>query len=197
MFRLSILIAICTFLSLKLYAAPTEVIVTDIRDNTGGEYSVSELQEGGKFFHDRNYTMTHIPEKYLGLTQIQTSADCPGGIEYRLSFIIDRPAYVYMAWDSRHKSPEDREQNPEDWFTDAYVNTGEILILDDPHPPVEYLIYEPVEGVEGKIELFGIEEISRDDPVNMWTIFLEETVVSVNPTGNLVTTWGNIKERSK
>ncbi len=197
MFRLSILIAIYVLLSLKLYAEPTKVIVTDVRDNIGGEYAVSELQEAGKFFHDRDYTMTSIPEKYLGLTQIQTSADCPGGIDYRLSFVIDRPAKVYMAWDSRHRRPENREQNPEDWFADAYVDTGEILVLDDPHPPVEYFIYEPVERVEGKIDLFGIEEISPDDPVNMWTIFLQETIVSVDPTGNLVTTWGNIKERSK
>ena len=197
MFRLGIMVAVCILLSLKLYAESTKVIVTDVSDNTGGEYAVSELQEGGKFFHDRDYTMTHIPEKYLGLTQIQTSADCPGGIDYRLSFVIDRPAKVYMAWDSRHNRPESREQDPEDWFTDAYVDTGEILVLDAPHPPVEYLIYEPVESVEGKVELLGIEVISPDDPVNMWTIFLIETVVAVDPTGNLVTTWGNIKERSK
>ena len=197
MFRLNMLIAICISLTLKLYAAPTKVIVTDISDNAGGEYAVSELQEGGKFFHDRDYTITHIPEKYLGLTQIQTSADCPGGIDYRLSFFVDRPAYVYMAWDSRHERPENREQDPEDWFTHAYVNTGEILMLDDPHPPVEYLIYEPMEGVEGKIELLGIEVLSPNDPVNMWTIFLIESIVSVNPTGNLVTTWGSIKEELK
>ena len=197
MFRLILLIAICILLSLQLYAEPTKVIVTDVRDNIGGEYAVSELQEGGKFFHDREYTMTGIPEKYLGLTQIQTSADCPGGIDYRLSFVVDRPAKVYMAWDSRHTRPENREQHPEDWFTDTYMDTGEMFILDDPHPPVEYIIYEPAESVEGKVELLGIEVISPDDPVNMWTLFLIETVVSVDPTGNLVTTWGKIKKRSK
>ena len=170
------------------------VEVTEIEDNKGGVYQAAELEEGGKFFHDRDYTITHIPKVFLGLTQVSTSADCPGGQDYKLTFNIDRPAYVYTAWDSRHKLPEDRGQDPKGWFTKAYTDTGETLFLDAPHAPTEYLIYKSNEPYEDKVELLGIDEVVGD-PVIMWTIFLEEGVLPVDPVGNLTATWGQIKAR--
>ncbi len=170
------------------------VKVTDIEDNKGGIYAAVELEEGGKFFHDRDYTITHIPEEFLGLTQVSTSADCPGGQDYKLTFKIDRPVYVYTAWDSRHTLPEERGQDPKDWFTDAYTDTGKTLFLDAPHDPTEYFIYKSNEPFEGTVELLGIDEVIGD-PVIMWTIFVEEGVLPVNPEGNLTTTWGQIKSR--
>lgn len=169
------------------------VVVTEIKDNKGGVYQAVELEEGGKFFHDRDYTITHIPKDFLGLTQVSTSADCPGGQDYKLTFDIDRPAYVYQAWDSRHKRPEDRGQDPKGWFTNAYTDTSEILMLDAPHAPTEYFIYKSNEPYpKGTVELLGIDEVIGD-PVLMWTIFVEEGVLLVDPTGNLTTTWGKIK----
>ena len=170
------------------------VEVTDIEDNKGGIYAAVELEEGGKFFHDRDYTITHIPKEFLGLTQVSTSADCPGGQDYKLTFEIDRPAYVYTAWDSRHKRPEERGQDPKDWFTDAYTDTGETLFLDAPHDPTEYFIYKSNEPFEGTVELLGIDEVIGD-PVIMWTIFVEEGTLPVDAEGNLTTTWGQIKSR--
>jgi len=169
-----------------------QVVVTEIEDNKGGIYKAVELEEGGKFFHDRDYTITHIPKEFLGFTQVSTSADCPGGQDYKLTFNIDRPAYVYQAWDSRHTRPEDRGQDPKGWFTDGYTDTGEILMLDAPHAPTEYFIYKSNEPYDGTVELLGIDEVIGD-PVLMWTIFLEETVLPVDPEGNLTTTWGEIK----
>lgn len=170
------------------------VEVTDIEDNKGGIYAAVELEEGGKFFHDRDYTITHIPEEFLGLTQVSTSADCPGGQDYKLTFDIDRPAYVYTAWDSRHTRPEERGQDPRDWFTDAYTDTGETLFLDAPHDPTEYFIYKSNEPFEGTVELLGIDEVIGD-PVIMWTIFVEEGTLPVDAEGNLTTTWGQVKSR--
>lgn len=170
------------------------VEVTDIEDNKGGIYAAVELEEGGKFFHDRDYTITHIPEEFLGLTQVSTSADCPGGQDYKLTFDIDRPAYVYTAWDSRHTRPEERGQDPKDWFTDAYTDTGETLFLDAPHDPTEYFIYKSNEPFEGTVELLGIDEVIGD-PVIMWTIFVEEGTLPVDAEGNLTTTWGQVKAR--
>ena len=169
------------------------VVVTEIEDNKGGAYQATELEEGGKFFHDRDYTITTIPKDFLGLTQVSTSADCPGGQDYRLTFEIDRPAYIYQAWDSRHTPPEDRGQDPKDWFTKEYTNTEEVLMLDAPHAPTEYHIYKSNEPYpKGEVELLGIDEVIGD-PVLMWTIFLEEGVLPVDPAGSLTTTWGEIK----
>ena len=190
-------IAIWTFalMAATLFAVFADAVeVTDIEDNKGGIYAAVELEEGGKFFHDRDYTITHIPEEFLGLTQVSTSADCPGGQDYKLTFDIDRPAYVYTAWDSRHKRPEERGQDPKDWFTDAYTDTGETLFLDAPHDPTEYFIYKSNEPFEGMVELLGIDEVIGD-PVIMWTIFVEEGTLPVDAEGNLTTTWGQIKSR--
>ena len=190
------LIYICIttlFLIASLIAFAEKVEVTNIEDNKNGAYQATELEEKGKFFHDRDYTITNIPKEFLGLTQVSTSADCPGGQDYRLTFEIDRPAYVYQAWDSRHKRPEDRGQEPKGWFTKGYTDTEKTLVLDAPHPPVEYFIYKSNEPYpEGKVELLGIDEVIGD-PVIMWTIFLEEGQLPVDPEGNLTTTWGEIK----
>ena len=181
------------FLVASLIAFAEKVEVTNIEDNKNGAYQAVELEEKGKFFHDRDYTITNIPKEFLGLTQVSTSADCPGGQDYRLTFEIDRPAYVYQAWDSRHKRPEDRGQEPKGWFTDGYTDTEKTLVLDAPHPPVEYFIYKSNEPYpEGEVELLGIDEVIGD-PVIMWTIFLEEGQLPVSPVGNLTTTWGDIK----
>jgi len=80
-----------------LNAYADKVEVENVEDNKGGTYAVTELEEGGKFFHDRDYTITHIPEEFLGFTQVHTSANCPGGQDYKLTFEIDRSAFVYMA----------------------------------------------------------------------------------------------------
>ena len=180
------------FVAASFIAFADQVEVTEIEDNKGGAYKAVELEEGGKFFHDRDYTITNIPKEFLGLTQVSTSADCPGGQEYRLTFNIDRPAYVYAAWDSRHKRPEDRGQDPKGWFTKGFTDTEETLFLDAPHNPTEYFIYKSNEPYEGGVEMLGIDEVVGD-PVLMWTIFLEEGVLPVDPTGNFTTTWGEIK----
>jgi hypothetical protein len=65
-------------------------------------------------------------------------------------------------------------------------------MLDAPHAPTEYFIYKSNEPYEGAVELLGIDEVIGD-PVLMWTIFLEEGVLPVDPTGNFTTTWGEIK----
>ena len=185
------IVALLIATSLTVFA--DKVVVTDIEDNKGGAYQATELEEGGKFFHDRDYTITTIPKDFLGLTQVSTSADCPGGQDYRLTFEIDRPAYIYQAWDSRHTRPEERGQDPKGWFTDGYTDTEEILMLDAPHAPTEYHIYKSNEPhPKGAVELLGIDEVIGD-PVLMWTIFLEEGVLPVDPAGSLTTTWGEIK----
>ena len=191
--KLAYVFIVALFIATSLTVFADKVVVTDIEDNKGGAYQATELEEGGKFFHDRDYTITTIPKDFLGLTQVSTSADCPGGQDYRLTFEIDRPAYIYQAWDSRHTPPEDRGQDPKGWFTKGYTDTEEILMLDAPHAPTEYHIYKSNEPYpKGSVELLGIDEVIGD-PVLMWTIFLEEGVLPVDPAGSLTTTWGEIK----
>jgi len=176
--------------SLNAYADKVEV--KNVQDNKGGKYVVTELTEGGLFYHDRQYTITNIPKEFVGLTQIHTSCDCPGGQDYRLTFKIDRSAFVYTAWDSRHKRPEERGQEPKGWFTKNYKDTGKTLFLDTPHPKTEYWIYKSNKPYpKGKVELLGIDTVVGD-PVIMWTIFLEEGA-AVQPDKKLTITWAKVK----
>jgi hypothetical protein len=181
------------FALVSVYAK--QVDVTNVKDNKNGKYVVTELTEGEKFFHDRDYTITGIPKEFVGLTQVHTSADCPGGQDYRLTFEIDSSAFLYTAWDSRHKKPEDRGQDPKGWFTKAFTDTGKTLFLDNPHPQTMYLIYKSnTPYPKGKVELLGIDEVIGD-PVIMWTIFLEEGKLAVEPDAKLTTTWGRLKAK--
>jgi hypothetical protein len=149
------------------------VKVSNIKDNVDGTYKDGELKEGGKFYHDREYTITHIPKQFLGLTHLLVSADCPGGKKWKLTFEIDRPAFLYMAWDSRHKRPEDRGQNPKGWVRKGFKDTGKVLFLDAPHAPTEYWIYKSIEPYpKGQVVIPGIDEVVGD-PMLMWTVFLE------------------------
>ena len=47
----------------------------------GKAFVVGVTEEGGKFYHDRVYTMTGIPKQYLGPTNITTSADTIGDLD--------------------------------------------------------------------------------------------------------------------
>ena len=172
-----------------------KVQVQNVEDNKGGKYVVAELKEGAKFWHDRDYTLDSAPKEFLELTQIQPSVNCPGGQDYRLSFEIDRDAFVYTAWDSRHTRPEKRGQEPEGWFTNNHKDMGKSLFVQTkPVEPIEYWIYRSKRAYpKGKVELLGIDEVIGD-PIIMWTIFLEEgSFIQVQPGGKLTATWAEIK----
>ena len=68
--------ALCIATALTAFAADP-VVVTEIKDNKGGIYKAVELEEGGKFFHDRDYTITNIPKDFVGLTQVLRQPTVP------------------------------------------------------------------------------------------------------------------------
>jgi len=124
-----------------------------------------------------------------------TSADSLGTLDYEWTFEIDRPAYVYIAFDSRFARPEDREQNPKGWFDDAFDDTGQALFLDDPHPVTEYFIYRSKEPYpKGKVTIFGIDETRAGDPISVWGFFVQEGKLAISsPSDKLAAKWGKIK----
>jgi hypothetical protein len=82
-------------LASSVYAGEA-VEVTDPKSSTGETFVVGVMEEGGKFYHDRDYIMTGIPEQYLGLTNITTSADTVSDVNVEWMFEIDQSAYVLM-----------------------------------------------------------------------------------------------------
>ena len=186
---------------LAILGVYAKVEVTNIEDNKGGTYKAGVMEEGGLLYHDRNYTIENVPEEFLGLTQIMASANCPGGLDYRLTFEIDRSAFVYTAWDVRPDfqikmlRPEERGQDPENWFNDNFYDTGK-KFAGMLNQPWDYLIYRSNNRYpEGKVELKGIG-VPEEDPILMWTIFLSEEgdpVTAVKPIQKLTATWAKIK----
>ena len=67
----------------------------------GKAFVVGVTEEGGKFYHDRVYTMKEIPKQYLGLTNITASADTIGDLDVQWTFKINLSAYVYIGFDER------------------------------------------------------------------------------------------------
>ena len=193
--RYSIGLVLMMFLfAVSIYADQVEV--TDPESNGGEALVVGVIEEGGKFWHDRDYTMTGIPEEYLGLTSIMSSADSLGTLDHEWMFEIDRSAYVYIAFDSRFARPEDREQDPKEWFDDTFDDTGQVLFLDAPHPTiVEYWIYRSKEAYPtGQVTIFGLDETRPGDPISVWVFFVEEGKLAVSsPSDKLATKWGKIK----
>lgn len=187
------LVLVVLLLAASAYAG--EVEVTNPKNNKGEEFVVGVLKEGGKFYHDRDYTMTGIPKDFLGLTSIMTSADSLGGVEYRWTFDIDRSAFVYIAFDSRAPRPKKRKQDPGDWFNEGFTDTGKVLFLNAPHPKTEYWIYKSNEPYpKGEVTLFGIEGATNFANQTLWVVFVEEGKQAVvSPSGNLATRWGAIK----
>ena len=169
-----------------------EVEVTDPKSSKNEALVVGVLEEGGKFYHDRDYIMTGVPEEYQGFTSIMTSADTQGNVDVQWTFEIDRPAYVYIAFDSRATRPEDRDQDPKDWFSDGFTDTGEVVVLDAPHPPTDYWVYRSNEPYpKGEVTLDGIAQ--GHGAGTLWVMFVEEADLAVSSQEKLAARWGEIK----
>ena len=164
--------------------------VTDPKGSNNGPVDVGVVEEEGKFYRDRdNMWMAGIPEQYLGCTSMMFGADGQGGVDVQWTFGIDRPAYVYIAFDSRFSRPEERDQDPKDWFDDGFTDTGEVMLL-DPFG-IDYWIYKSNEPYpEGTVTLHGIEDADNV----FWVMFVEEGKgAAVSPQEKLATKWGEIK----
>ena len=99
--KASRILIMCTFLLCLLplgQALAGPVKVTNVRDNFNkGPYEVLDLEEGTFFFTNREYIVTEIPKKYLGMTFIRTANDPVGGDDmkqFEISFDIDKAADV-------------------------------------------------------------------------------------------------------
>ena len=169
-----------------------EVEVTDPESSTGEKFVVGVIDEGALLAHDRAYTMTEIPEEYLGLTSIMTSMDTVGDDSVQWTFEIDRPAYVYIAFDDRWAPPEDRDQDPKDWFSDAFTKTEETILIADADPQLTFWIYKSNEPYpKGEVTLDGIGQGGGDGVYRI--TFLQEGKLAVSSQEKLAGRWGEIK----
>ena len=182
-------------LASSVYAVEV-VEVTDPEDSKGETFVVGVIEEDGMFWHDRAYLMTDVPEEYLGLTSIQTSADTLGDVSVTWTFTIDQSAYVYIAFDERWDRPENREQDPKDWFNDDFTDTGQVVVLTDPAgaawAPLDYWLYKSNDPFPaGEVTIQGLSQGGGDGVYRV--TFLEAGTAAVSPQEKLAARWGEIK----
>ena len=187
---LVIVAVVALVLASSVYA---EVVATDPKTSEGEEFVVGVLDEGALLVYDRAYTMTEIPEKYLGLTCIMTSMDTVADESVQWMFGIDQPAYVYMAFDDRWAPPEERAQNPEGWFSDGFTKTGETILIADADPQLTYWIYKSNEPYPaGTVTIQGLGQ-GGGDGVYRVTFLQGADMTAVSPQEKLAGRWGEIK----
>jgi len=189
---LSFIFSITFFICLLTFgqAWAGEVKITNVQDNFNkGKYEVLDLEEGTLFFTNREYLVTVIPEKYLGMTFIRTANDPVNQDqqrEFEISFDIDREADIYVAYDSRIELNDPAH----DWIKNDYIKTGDdVTLAGAGHAPTPWNVYKSKKSFpKGTVKTYG-------GAWTMYIIFVDAAGVTpaVNPSQKLTSTWGRIK----
>jgi chitodextrinase len=98
-----------------------------ITGTTPSSYVWGALDVGGKVYIDRSYTYTDVPAAYQGLKVLQTANDDKGSTGSAfLSFTVDQPVTVYVAYGSRASSLPA-------WLQGWQATGDRLLTTDVPH----------------------------------------------------------------
>ena len=140
-----------------------------LKTKTRVPYTVKNeaLQNGVEVFSDRKFTYSDVPTQLSGSSIVQTANnDKSAKTKDLISFSVNIPAEVYIAWDRRNK--------PAEWLTGKFTKTDLKVKLSD---STEFLLYKG-KFPAGKIVLGG-NEGGRN--TSMYQIFLKkESKESVN-----------------
>ena len=177
--------------AIAIMAVPAISEVTNVSDNVGGTYEISEFQVGVKAFTDRDHIIKEIPEKYLGATYI----GCPvssvrGAPDTDIKVEIDASSQVYILWYKQGEWAKPHE--PSDWLLKDYEEMKEDTVIWGPDggqgynfvpwkskailPPGEFHTF-----ITGNDVAYGIFVIEAD------------TSSAVNAVGRTAALWGKIK----
>ena len=86
-------------------------------------YELSNLNEGNKYYIDREYTLTTIPDEYKDFYLIKTANDNKATLDLGLHFNICSNADIYIAYDHRISPPS--------WITYNYIYTTQKIYVTD------------------------------------------------------------------
>ncbi len=129
-------------------------------------YQQDVLQAGKAYYIDRAFTLLDVPAALQGLTFIRTANnDKSDANPAFLSFTIDQPANIYVAYDSRvARLPH--------WLTDHFVSTSYSLGVSDQG---QYLHLWSYTSAAGTVTLGGniAEGFQSDSGYSMYSIIIE------------------------
>lgn len=153
------------------------LFIQDIRGEGSAKLYRAEpngLQRGVSVYADRNYTFTEIPEALAGATQLRTHNDDKANRSSKfLSFQINLPATLYLAYDGRRTPPGALIEGMEKTDLVVGMSNGE-----------SFPVYQRAIGA-GEVILAG-NKIGGSGGESMYQVFLSKA-------GGNKTTMGEVK----
>ena len=84
----------------------SQLSISDINVASGNTYTLDTLEQGKLVYIDRTFTYTDIPSNLTGMQYIQTANnDKNSSSNDFLTFTINQPVNVYVAYDKRNNTP--------------------------------------------------------------------------------------------
>ena len=142
------------------------VNVTNVSTGSERKYLVLKpVKAGNKVYIDRLFTYTNLPMQLINAVQIQTSNEdkFSSGDRAFLTFSIDQPGSVYIAYDRRYK-------NIPGWLS-AYEKTVDPVVYDTPGGRMTCDLYRK-QFPAGKVVLGGNISAGSKDNFSMYTVFI-------------------------
>ena len=118
----------------------------DVKVQSKSSYTLKNeaLQNGVKVYSDRAYTFSDVPDSLSGSSFIQTANDDKSKSDKSfVSFSVNIPAEVYIAYDTRSKTPA--------WLTSKFKKTDGVIKISD---NTKFLLYK-ANFPAGKVTLGG------------------------------------------
>lgn len=182
----------CFTISLAL----EEVEVTDIEVASGNPYEVGDggLDIGVKYYIDRDYVVTAMPEELIGATWIMTANDDKNGAgEEFLKFVVGRNAIVWVARDSR--GDEDKGGKPPEWLSEdnGWERHAEMLIEVTDGNMGHFVLYSK-EFAKDEVILGGnVDPPAAGQGSSYLVLITPGEDLAVEPADKLSTTWAELK----
>lgn len=153
--------AIITPMKDKAIKEPLKITNSHSSDGKRVKYG-GKLANGVPFYTDRKYTVSNVPQKYIGLRYIKYACNSKWSpIDTWIKFEINKPAWVLIAWDERVPFAK--------WLLNDYSRTRDYLYLYGQKQ--KYLIFKSNEYVPtGEVTTYG----QRPSDNSFYIVFLEE-----------------------
>ncbi len=173
-----------------------EIKITNIKAKSGRAYEEGEggLDVNVKYYMDRDYVSTAMPDEFIGAQWIMTGNDDKSstGADF-LTFEVDQSAAVWVAHDSRGE--KEKGGTPPQWLSDEFEHFPD-LKMEVTDGNMGFFTFWKKEFPKGEIVLGG----NADPPAagqgsNYVVLILPGENRAVKAQGKLGITWGAIKAR--
>ena len=155
------------------------------------------LEVGTKYYIDRDYVITEMPEEMEGIQWIMTgNGDKKSMGKDFLTFKVDVPSIIWIAHDSRGE--EGKGGTPPDWLVEDYEMQKDgkdplTLTVTDGNMAT-FNLWKIKESVKGKVAVPGNGEKPAAGHGSNYVVLVEfDDKAPVDSKGKLSSVWGDIK----